>query len=210
MPKKIQRRNRIPSTDYLTIEKEENTESVDKRNLFIKQKPNNKIKNNYTVKEQNIYTKNPNEYAFSDEDNDEEDIIVKRKDRVERTLDAIPIKRLCAQFCSIVAAFVIVSLGAIFLFGGKGYFHWSYVPEETNYYSVLGLEPTATSKEIRDQYKKLALKFHPDRNPNCKDCSQKFIKIAEAYSKLTGQEETVVKIAPDRWEDYRRGKERRS
>ncbi|KAH7830167.1 uncharacterized protein MONOS_17079 [Monocercomonoides exilis] len=58
--------------------------------------------------------------------------------------------------------------------------------------------------------KKLALKFHPDRNPNCKDCSQKYIKIAEAYSKLTGQEETVVKIAPDRWEDYRRGKERRS
>jgi hypothetical protein len=49
---------------------------------------------------------------------------------------------------------------------------------------------------------------HPDRNPDCKDCEAKFATIADAYAHLTQQEETVVQIAPGRWDDIRKGKNR--
>lgn len=58
-----------------------------------------------------------------------------------------------------------------------------------NYYEVLGLTKNASDDEIRKAYKKIALKFHPDKNPNNKEDAEKnFKKINEAYSILGDKE----------------------
>jgi len=57
-----------------------------------------------------------------------------------------------------------------------------------DYYKVLGLEKTATSKDIKSAYRKLARKLHPDLNPNDKDAKQKFQQINEANEVLSDQE----------------------
>ena len=53
-----------------------------------------------------------------------------------------------------------------------------------DYYAVLGVARTATDQEIKSAYRKLALKYHPDRNPNDKGAEDKFKEAAEAYAVL--------------------------
>ena len=53
-----------------------------------------------------------------------------------------------------------------------------------DYYEVLGVEKTASEDEIKKAYKKLAIKYHPDRNPGDKDAEDKFKEAAEAYEVL--------------------------
>ena len=53
-----------------------------------------------------------------------------------------------------------------------------------DYYEVLGVARTATEVEVKSAYRKLALKFHPDRNPGDKVAEDKFKEAAEAYSVL--------------------------
>jgi molecular chaperone DnaJ len=53
-----------------------------------------------------------------------------------------------------------------------------------DYYEVLGVERTATEQEIKSAYRKLAMQFHPDRNPNNPDAEEKFKEASEAYGIL--------------------------
>ena len=54
-----------------------------------------------------------------------------------------------------------------------------------DYYKILGLDKTATDKDIRSAYRKLARKFHPDLNPNNADAKSNFQKINEANEVLS-------------------------
>jgi molecular chaperone DnaJ len=53
-----------------------------------------------------------------------------------------------------------------------------------DYYEVLGVTRTATEQEVKSAYRKLALQYHPDRNPNNPDAEEKFKECTEAYAVL--------------------------
>jgi len=53
-----------------------------------------------------------------------------------------------------------------------------------DYYDVLGVSRTATEQEIKSAYRKLAFKYHPDRNPGSKEAEERFKEAAEAYAIL--------------------------
>ena len=57
-----------------------------------------------------------------------------------------------------------------------------------DYYRLLGVSKSATETEIKKAYRKLALQYHPDRNPGDKGAEEKFKKINEAYAVLSDKE----------------------
>jgi molecular chaperone DnaJ len=54
-----------------------------------------------------------------------------------------------------------------------------------DYYEILGVSKTAEEREIKKAYKRLAMKYHPDRNQGDKEAEAKFKEIKEAYEILT-------------------------
>jgi len=55
----------------------------------------------------------------------------------------------------------------------------------SNYYDVLGVSRNITQADLKKVYRKLSMKYHPDRNPNNSEAEEKFKKISEAYSVLS-------------------------
>jgi len=57
-----------------------------------------------------------------------------------------------------------------------------------DYYSILGINKNASESDIKKAYRKLALKYHPDRNPNDKEAENRFKEVSEAYEVLSDPE----------------------
>ena len=62
-----------------------------------------------------------------------------------------------------------------------------------DFYAILGVDPGADDKEIKKAYRKLALKYHPDRNSGDEDAADRFKEVSEAYSVLS---------SPDKRNEY--------
>src|SRR4249919_3984577 len=60
--------------------------------------------------------------------------------------------------------------------------------KKRDYYEVLGVNRDSSDEEIKKSYRKLAMKFHPDRNPDSKDSEEKFKEAKEAYEVLSEPE----------------------
>lgn len=60
--------------------------------------------------------------------------------------------------------------------------------EKRDYYEVLGIEKGASEDEIKKAFRKMALKYHPDRNQGDKEAEEKFKEVNEAYSVLSDPE----------------------
>jgi curved DNA-binding protein len=60
--------------------------------------------------------------------------------------------------------------------------------EFKDYYKILGVDKSASQDEIKKQYKKLILKYHPDKNPNDSSAESKFKDVTEAYEVLSDPE----------------------
>ena len=58
----------------------------------------------------------------------------------------------------------------------------------SDYYAVLGIEKNSTADQIKKAYRKLALKYHPDKNPDDKKAEERFKEISEAYAVLSDTE----------------------
>ena len=60
--------------------------------------------------------------------------------------------------------------------------------EKRDYYEVLGVDKNASADDIKKAYRKLALKYHPDRNKGDKEAEEKFKEANEAYEVLSDDE----------------------
>lgn len=61
-----------------------------------------------------------------------------------------------------------------------------------DYYEILGIPRTATEREIKQSYRRLAMELHPDRNPDNPEAEERFKKAAEAYDVLSNPEKREI------------------
>jgi curved DNA-binding protein len=83
--------------------------------------------------------------------------------------------------------------------------------EYKDYYKILGVERSASADEVRKAYRKLAMQYHPDRNPDNKQAEEKFKEINEAYQVLSDKQKRArydqLGSAYSNWEQGRGGQQ---
>ena len=66
-----------------------------------------------------------------------------------------------------------------------------------DYYDVLGINKSASKEDIKKAYRKLALKYHPDKNKGDKSSEEKFKEASEAYHVLSDEKGKLIMINLD-------------
>jgi curved DNA-binding protein len=75
--------------------------------------------------------------------------------------------------------------------------------EYKDYYKILGVSKTASDKEIKAAYRRLAKKHHPDINPGNKEAEARFKEIGEAYDVLSDKEKRKrYDTLGENWQSY--------
>ena len=64
--------------------------------------------------------------------------------------------------------------------------------KKEDYYEILGVPRDASTKDIKQAYRRLALELHPDRNPDNKEAEDRFKEAAEAYDVLSNPEKREI------------------
>ena len=74
------------------------------------------------------------------------------------------------------------------------------IDSDKDYYQILNIPKDASSSQIKRAYKKLAMKYHPDRNMHSKHSAKKFYEVVEAYEIL---KDLALKQAYDMYLSYK-------
>jgi len=64
--------------------------------------------------------------------------------------------------------------------------------EDKDYYKILGVSRNSSEDEIKKSYRKIAMQFHPDRNPGSKEAEERFKIASEAYEVLRDPEKREI------------------
>ena len=77
---------------------------------------------------------------------------------------------------------------------------------QRDYYEILGIRKDAGEDEIKRSYRRLAMQYHPDRNPGDKEAEEKFKEASEAYEVLRDPEKREIynRLSPPAGQDRHR------